>query len=216
MKRELFHGSENIIEKPAFGLGKVYNDFGQGFYLTEYIDMAREWGSTNEYIGYVNKYVIEDKNLKILNLLDKKYNELNWLAALIKNREFKLTSKIMKEGKKYIISKFDVNTDNYDVVIGYRADDAYFQYVKAFLNNGITYEQLKKSMYLGKLGEQYVLKSKKAFETIKYIGHEKIESDVYLASRKNRDKIARDEYLSINLDKGSSSTYLNEIIKHGL
>ena len=31
----LYHGSNERIENPLFGKGKVYNDYGQGFYCTE-------------------------------------------------------------------------------------------------------------------------------------------------------------------------------------
>ena len=31
----LYHGSEKIVEAPAFGEGKRSNDFGLGFYCTE-------------------------------------------------------------------------------------------------------------------------------------------------------------------------------------
>ena len=34
-KITLYHGSEQIVEAPAFGLGKQNNDFGLGFYCTE-------------------------------------------------------------------------------------------------------------------------------------------------------------------------------------
>ena len=34
-KITLYHGSEQIVEAPAFGMGKHNNDFGLGFYCTE-------------------------------------------------------------------------------------------------------------------------------------------------------------------------------------
>lgn len=40
---ELWHGSQKIIETPQLGLGKIHNDYGQGFYCTESLDLAREW-----------------------------------------------------------------------------------------------------------------------------------------------------------------------------
>ena len=45
MKNELiiYHGSENIIEVPEYGKGKPYNDYGLGFYCTEYVELAKEW-----------------------------------------------------------------------------------------------------------------------------------------------------------------------------
>ena len=35
----LYHGSDHIIEKPVFGEGKSYNDYGRGFYCTEHVDL---------------------------------------------------------------------------------------------------------------------------------------------------------------------------------
>ncbi len=39
----IYHGSKNRIEKPVYGYGKQYNDYGKGFYCTENIEMAKEW-----------------------------------------------------------------------------------------------------------------------------------------------------------------------------
>ena len=55
-----------------------------------------------------------------------------------------------------------------DIIIGYRADDSYFAFANAFLNNTLSLAQLEKAMYLGKLGEQIVLKSKKAFHHLTF------------------------------------------------
>ncbi|MBP3577789.1 MAG: DUF3990 domain-containing protein, partial [Lachnospiraceae bacterium] len=41
MIKKLYHGSSNIIEKPVFGYGKKYNDYGLGFYCTDSIEMAK-------------------------------------------------------------------------------------------------------------------------------------------------------------------------------
>lgn len=44
MKQELiiYHGSQQIIEMPELGFGKKYNDYGQGSYCTESIELAKE------------------------------------------------------------------------------------------------------------------------------------------------------------------------------
>ena len=42
MKRTIYHGSNHIIQKPVYGGGKRYNDYGQGFYCTDSLDMAKE------------------------------------------------------------------------------------------------------------------------------------------------------------------------------
>ena len=51
----IYHGSENIIEKPEYGKGKPYNDYGRGFYCTEYIDFAKEWACDEKHGGYANQ-----------------------------------------------------------------------------------------------------------------------------------------------------------------
>ena len=43
MSVELYHGSSIVIKKPEFGRGERANDYGQGFYMTEYPDLAAEW-----------------------------------------------------------------------------------------------------------------------------------------------------------------------------
>lgn len=44
MEKTIYHGSDHIIEKPKFGYGKPYNDYGIGFYCTQNPNMAKEWG----------------------------------------------------------------------------------------------------------------------------------------------------------------------------
>ena len=39
----IYHGSSEIIKPPEYRKGTVYNDYGQGFYCTEHIELAKEW-----------------------------------------------------------------------------------------------------------------------------------------------------------------------------
>ena len=39
----ILHGSDYIIEKPEFNKWKINNDYGQGFYCTTELTMAKEW-----------------------------------------------------------------------------------------------------------------------------------------------------------------------------
>ena len=55
------------------------------------------------------------------------------------------------------------------------ADDSYFSYAKDFISGIISYEQLCKALMLGNLGEQICLKSKKAFESIRFTGYQKVD-----------------------------------------
>lgn len=193
----IYHGSKDIIEKPYYHGGNPKNDYGFGFYCTEYLNLAKEWScSNNENNGFANKYSIEIDNLNILDLTDTKYSILNWIAILLKHRSFDLNNEISKLGKKYLINNFYINVENYDIVIGYRADDSYFSFAKDFINNTISVKQLKAAMELGKLGKQIVIISKKAFSKLKFEGFEIADRLEYYSKRKARDEKAKADYFN--------------------
>jgi hypothetical protein len=197
----IYHGSKEIIAKPIWGYGKTYNDYGQGFYCTDELDMAKEWGTDENRDGYANCYSIDCDGLKILDLNSEGYCILHWLGVLLENREFDIPSGLALEAKEYILSHFSVDYKSYDVIIGYRADDSYFSFAQDFINGTISYRQLGNAMHLGKLGQQIVLKSKKAFEQITFKGYEVAASDEWYLKKMQRDKSARREYFDVERNK---------------
>ena len=209
----IFHGSSNIVEKPVFGKGKKYNDYGQGFYCTEHIELAKEWACTEGVDGYANRYEIETDGLNILNLSKEEYTVLNWLAILLENRVGRLSSPIEKRGREYLIQNFLPEYESYDVIIGYRADDSYFSFARAFVSNTISLKQLWYAMKLGKLGEQFVLKSEKAFAAICFLDYTYADSSIYYPRRKARDEKARNAYLKELENEDLNGIYLRDIIR---
>lgn len=193
-KRIIYHGSTDIIERPVFGKGKDYNDYGRGFYCTEHLELAKEWACTEGSDGYANKYEIETKDLAILNLSSEEYTILNWLALLMNFRKGRLSLPVAKRGRDYLIQNFLPNIQDYDVIIGFRADDSYFSFARSFVMNTISLKQLSNAMKLGELGEQFVLKSQKAFDRIRFVEYSVADSSVYYAKRKARDGEAREAY----------------------
>ena len=177
----LYHGSKDIITRPEFGTGYPYNDYGRGFYCTESPDLAREWACFENRDGFANKYAMDLKGLSVLKLTDGSYNILNWLSILLANRKFSITASIARQAKNYLLNNFLPEYEDYDIIIGYRADDSYFSFASAFLHNTISLNQLEKAMYLGKLGEQIVLKSEEAFSRIKFIKAENAGATEYYA-----------------------------------
>ena len=214
----IYHGSKDIIEKPEFGKGNKKNDYGLGFYCTENVELAKEWAcSNNETNGYANQYEIDLSDYKVLDLRDEKYSILNWIAILLKFRTFDINTPISARAKEYILENFYVDVEEYDVIIGYRADDSYFSFAKDFINNTISVEQLAEAMRLGELGIQIVLKSKKAFNTVKYVSHELAECKEYYVKRVSRDKKARETYLSGHRQSlVSDGLFVMDIIRKGL
>lgn len=186
----LYHGSDTIIEKPIyrFSGSNIHNDYGLGFYCTKNIDMAKEWANRMTRNGFANKYSFDDRGLKILDLTDKsKYSVLNWIAILIHNREISETDKIEFDDSLAYLRKYYINTEDYDVVIGFRADDAYFRFPMMFVRNVLTFEKLEEIYLLGNLGKQYVLISGKAFSRITFLEAIPSESIYYEKFRLRKD-----------------------------
>lgn len=54
----LYHGSPNRIVVPKYGFGEERHDYGKGFYLTESIELAKEWAvcRPNEANGLCKHY----------------------------------------------------------------------------------------------------------------------------------------------------------------
>ena len=209
----LYHGSPGIIEKPVFGRGKAYNDYGRGFYCTEHIELAKEWACTEGTDGYANKYEIETNGLSVLNLSTGDYTILNWLAVLMLHRKGRLSTPMAKQGQEYLIQNFLPDFQSCDAIIGYRADDSYFSFARAFVTNTISLKQLGSAMRLGKLGEQYVLKSPRAFEAIKFIDYTVADNTVYYAKRKARDDEARTAYMRELEKDGINGIFMRDIIR---
>ena len=123
MRMRLYHGSVNMIEEPEFGVGNSKNDYGQGFYCTEHIELAKEWACAENRDGFANEYEQETDGLSIMNLSDARYHILNWLAILLENRTFVIERGLALTAKDYILSEFLPEYKNADVIRGYRADD---------------------------------------------------------------------------------------------
>ena len=211
----IYHGSKQLVEVPTFGLGRKNNDFGLGFYCTESNYLAKEWAVSSLSDGFSNRYTLDTEYLNTLNLNSPNYTILNWIAVLVEHRLFSIKTPIARRAKQYLIEHFGVNVNAFDLITGYRADDSYFDFAEAFLNNAITVEQLSRAMRLGKLGEQIVIKSQFAFSKIKYEGFEVARKDEFYVLRKARDDEANQTYLDIQ-EEESDGLYVQDIIRGGI
>ena len=210
----LYHGSVNMIEEPEFGVGNSKNDYGQGFYCTEHIELAKEWACAENRDGFANEYELETDGLSIMNLSDARYHILNWLAILLENRTFVIERGLALTAKDYNLSEFLPEYKNADVIRGYRADDSYFSFASAFLNNTITLEQLGKAMKLGKLGEQVVLKSKRSFAQLKYSRAILADNQIYYPKKAARDRSARESFREERMNTVLEGIYVIDIVRN--
>lgn len=212
----VYHGSPKIIAKPAFGVGNPQNDYGLGFYCTESVELAKEWACSVETDGFANQYTLDLTGLSVFSLTGGDYSILNWLFVLLENRKFRIGGDIAKQAKSYIFENFAVDYKNYDIIKGYRADDSYFSFANAFLNNTISVAQLERAMVLGKLGEQIVLMTPKAFDSIEFMDSIAAPKEIYLPQKLARDTAAREDFRK---EKGRGSLltekYILDIIREG-
>lgn len=144
--------------------------------------------------GHVNIYELDMSMMNVMDLNNPQYSILSWLALLAAHRTYWQNGSIAAEAKAYIRENFLLDISEYDIIIGYRADDFYFAFAQDFVAGAISLQRLLEAMHLGKLGEQVVLKSRKAFEAIQYLGNEAAEAEVFYMKKILREREARREY----------------------
>jgi hypothetical protein len=116
----------------------------------------------------------------------------------------------MKDLRQELIdNKIDIS--EYDVIIGYRADDSYFSYIREFLDNRMYIETLEQSMKLGDLGIQICIKSKKAYDRL----HEifpiiEVKSISYLKRFRQRGEKAKKDFETL---EPHGKTFPSDFIK---
>lgn len=190
----LFHGSPNEIVTPTFGLGNEKHDYGMGFYLTESIDLAKEWAvcRPDETNGWVHKFEFDTDGLKILDF--QQINVLSWLAELMKHRDASDTKRYRVLAQKFI-KKYGVDTSEYDVIKGWRANASYFYIAKEFVKDNIDVDILEDLLSLGGLGIQYCIKTEKAYARLREIpgSLQPVEYSEFNEKYNERDTNAREK-----------------------
>ena len=188
----LYHGSPNKVVVPQFGFGEGKHDYGKGFYLTENIELAKEWAvcRPDEMNGWVHKYELETDDLRILDF--QEHNILSWLAELMKHRDASDSRRYKVLSKKFI-DEYGIDTSEYVVITGWRANASYFYIAKEFVRDNIDIEILEELLSLGGLGIQYCIKSELAYSKLTEVDDGLISVDYSEFNEKynERDIIAR-------------------------
>ena len=163
----LYHGTPNKKVNPVYGGGEDRHDYGRGFYLTENVELAKEWAvcRPDEENGWVHKYELDCTNLKVLDFQEK--DVLSWLAELMKHRDAADTKRYRMLAARFI-DKYGIQTDQYDVIKGWRANASYFYIAKEFVrdNIDIDIDILEELLSLGGLGIQYCIKTELAYSKL--------------------------------------------------
>ena len=213
----LFHGSKRVLENPTPNGSAVANDYGPSFYLTLDVEAAKSWACRNESVGIVNEYYVDKRKydrLKVLDLTKKdRYSVLNWIAILIHFR--KLDSSFVRNNALILewLSKYYIDVSEYDVVIGYRADDSYFRFPIRFLTGALAFDDLERIYLSGDLGIQYAFMSEKAINLLEFQSSFECDQS-YLGHYYGIVKEATrqfDELISLPLDP--NKTYVLDLVR---
>ncbi|MBR5597838.1 MAG: DUF3990 domain-containing protein [Lachnospiraceae bacterium] len=210
----VYHGSPNQDIIPTFGLGEEKHDYGKGFYLTENIELAKEWAvcTPNEVSGWVHKYELDLLDLAVLDF--EQENILSWLAELMKHRQADNSKRYRMLSEKFI-AKYGIDTSGYDVIKGWRANASYFYIAKAFVRDEIDVEILEELMILDGLGVQYCIKTEKAYAKLMELKEEMIVVNYQEFNQKynERDISARENMRQlINSDKNKVTKVFSTLI----
>ena len=156
---ELYHGSNQFIDKIDLTKCKPYKDFGKGFYLTDILQQAMSMAyrrTTTVKCGtpIVTKFMFDesllsDGSLKVLNF-DNPTKE--WAEFIFANRE-------RNSGFKH----------DYDIVIGPVADDGVSFQLLRYKEGGMTLEQLVKELTYKHLNRQYFFGTEKAISKLVHV-----------------------------------------------
>ncbi len=188
----LFHGTYDRTVKPAFGLGDDKHDYGRGFYLTEDFELAKEWAvcKPNDKNGWVHTYELCIDDLSILNF--QEMNVLSWLAELMKHRDAADTKRYKLLAEKFIAA-YGIDTKNFDVIKGWRANASFFYIAKEFVRDNIDIDILEDLLSLGDLGIQYCIKSKAAYSRLHEVSDRlyPVSYEEFNNKYNQRDAIAR-------------------------
>ena len=98
-------------------------------------------------------------------MIFRKNNVHAWLAELMKHRAASDSKRYRVLADKFI-SKYGIDTNEYDVIKGWRANASYFYIAKEFVRDNIDIDILEELLSLGGLGIQYCIKSELAYSKL--------------------------------------------------
>lgn len=202
----LYHGSSTAVRKPCIERCRPNNDYGQGFYCTESLAMAKEWACQRGRDGFANIYELPLGDFEVIDLNAPGYGILHWLEVLYENRLVRLATPTMVRGAQWLRENFFVDLQEADLVTGYRADDSYFGFARSFLRNEITLGQLRRAMTLGQLGTQYMVKSPRAFAALRFMGTEAADASQFWPLAAEREEQAQWAFQELLSEKAPAQT----------
>lgn len=150
--KELFHTGFQIIREPDINIGRKNADFGQGFYLSDNIEFCRRWARERKgFTTYLNRYELDTEGLNIKCFTRSE----EWFEYIYANRA----------------NQADALAE-YDVIAGPVANDTLYDTWGIITSGFLAKEDALRLLMLGGEYEQYVVKTKKAVEALRFVSAE--------------------------------------------
>ena len=145
---KVFHGSNDVVDRPRIITNGHTKDFGFGFYCTSFDQQAVKWALAKSGQHIVNEYELGD----ISALRVKHFEEMTeeWLD-------------FVAECRKGV-------SHGYDIVEGPMADDTIWNYVEDFIAGNISREAFWALAKFKYPTHQMVFCTEKALDALEYIG----------------------------------------------
>ena len=204
----LFHGAKKDFSMPIDieHNSKLNNDFGKGFYLGENYDQAAN------YISTINKNKVYAFKLNISDLKIYKFNVDNeWMISIAYFRGW-----LKGYENNIVIKEILKKLQQVDVIVAPIADNRMFDIINEFVENEITDEQCRHALAATNLGYQYVLKTKKAIDSISYLQELyvcKKEKEYCMEGRVSLTNNGLQKVKMARIEYKNKGRYIGEILK---
>ncbi|MEI3148192.1 MAG: DUF3990 domain-containing protein [Merdibacter sp.] len=202
----LFHGAKRIIEGPLnVHVGRINNDFGQGFYTGE--TYAQAISFVSGYNGSSVYYL--DFNSQNLKCKEYQVNQ-EWMMTIAYYR-----GALDKYKDHAIITRMIKDSRNCDYIIAPIADNRMFKIIDSFIQGEITDEQCKHCLGATNLGKQYVFVSDLAISQLKIVERVYLadnEKNYYKEMRSSESKLGEDKVKLARIQYRGKGKYIDEIL----
>ena len=219
----LYHGTIEPDLVPVYGKGLARNDYGQGFYTTDDLELAKEWACgrrSKTQTAFVYMYTCNMNELSVFDFRELKRNTaLYWITELLSNRTID-SAEDYYGAVEFLLKHFHTDAEQHDVIIGARADDSYFKFAEAFIASMLGLEVLSFCLEAGNLGVQYCIKSERAFGALNLSDRIILTSEEYTKYNElyaKRDRGAREyvrQLMRDNRQNIRSAIYLIDIMRN--
>ena len=148
---KLYHGSSCIVEKPVVDRSRPLLDFGRGFYMTSYLEQAKQWAVHKSRVNktrtaYINEYDLNEAKLATYNVLHFYEDTDQWIELVC---DYRTGSTV---------------NHNHDVIIGPVADDIVYNAAGMYKDKIWTLEQTREALRYKGTNDQWCFVSQRALD----------------------------------------------------